>query len=349
VNRVIGTLVYSPQRSQDTWLETTTYLDANEALLRKYEELTWTYRDVGRMIPMTTENFWSGHFFPYSESVDELQVSTNFAFSGFYKQAFVSLRGALELGLMSVYYNLNDDGHNVIKAWLRAEDSWEANTPHSRKIWNILLSNENIKHFDEKHGLQKLFEELGFLSNFVHAKGHRYSNFVGKRKSNHQTFEADVFIRWLKTYEKVVRLVITLHMLKYPISTIRYDWDRKVGFDNPFPVCDSYIVDHFEDIIGVEFFQDVAKIAKEDSVTQDLIDHILDMPDLTKDERKEKMIEFDKVMIECGNGFEAWKENELNLYASASSETRKELIEKINKLEPWAKLNGHYTPKFQVR
>lgn len=247
---------------------------------------------------------------------------------------------------MSVYYNLNDDGHNVIKAWLRAEASWEANTPTSKRIWKILLSNENIKHFDEKHGLQQLFEELGFLSNFVHAKGHQYSNFVGKRKSNYQTFEADVFIKWLKTYEKVVSLVITLHMLKYPISTIRYDWDRKVGFDNPFPVCDSYIVDNFEGVIGVEFFQDIAQIAKKDNVTQDLIAHVLGMPDLTKNERKEKVIEFDKLMIEIGNGFELWKENELNLYASTSKETRTELIDKINKLESWAKSNGYYDPKF---
>lgn len=93
MNRVINTLVYSPQRNQDTWLETTTYLDTNEELLNKYEELTWTYRDVGRIIPMTTENFWSGHFFPYSESVDELQVSTNLVFFRFLQTSICFTEG----------------------------------------------------------------------------------------------------------------------------------------------------------------------------------------------------------------------------------------------------------------
>ncbi|PSW28937.1 hypothetical protein C9J19_09190 [Photobacterium phosphoreum] len=342
MNRVNITLTYSPQRSQDTWSETVAHLEIDEDLLSKYENLTWTYRDVGRMIPMTTENFFSGHFFPYSQSVEEFQVSTNLAFSGFYKQAFISLRGALELGLMSVYYNINDDGHDFIKSWLKAEDSWDANTPSAKRIWNILLSNENIKRFDGKYGLQNLFKDLGFLSNYAHAKGYKYSNFVGKIKSNYQTFELKVFIHWLDTYEKIVRLVTTLHMIKYPISCIRYDWDRKVGFDNPFPVCDIPIVDRLEEIIGYDFFNEIQQIANEDDATQDLMNHIFDMPDLTEQAREDKIIKLDKLMIECGNGFEAWKENEFSFYSSVSSVAKQKMCE----LELWAKLNGHYEPKF---
>lgn len=348
VDRISNTLIYSPEYSQNTWTKTAEYFDENEEQLNKYENLTWTYRDVGRMIPMTTDNFWSGHFFPYSESVDELQVSSNLAFSGFYKQAFVSLRGALELGLMSVYYNFNDDGHNVIKAWLRDDDSWDANTPKSKRIWSVLLSNNNIKRFDEKYDLQAQFKELGFLSNFVHAKGYRYSNRVGKMKSNFQTFEFDVFQHWLTSYEKVVKLITILHMLKYPICTVRYDWHQKVGFDNPFPVCDINIVDNLEGIVGRQYFEEIELIANADDTTQILVNHILSMPDLTQDEHEEKIIAFDKVMIEGGNGFEVWKENELRMYLSASPESKQKLEDKLCKLEHWAKLNGHYEPKFKI-
>ena len=345
MEQVNNTLIFSPMRSQETWSKTLEYLNLHGELLTEYEDLTWAYRDVGRMIPTTVENFWSGHFFPYSESVDELQVSTNLAFSGFYKQAFVSLRSALELGLMSVYYNLNDDGHNVIQSWLKAETSYDANTPNSKRIWKILLSNENIKHFVQKYSIQESFKELGFLSDFVHSKGYKHSNYVGKRKSNYQVFESEIFKRWLNAYGKVIKLITTLHMLKYPVSTIRYDWYEKVGFDNPFPVCDPYIVNRLENTIGSLYFNEIARLAESDKETQNLMAYINQMPYLTESEQEEKILQYDKTMIECSNGFEVWKESELKLYASACDEKKLKVAKRIAKLEIWAREQGHYEPK----
>jgi hypothetical protein len=72
------------------------------------------------------------------------------------------------------------------------------------------------------------------------------------------------------------------------------------------------------------------------------MNHIFDMPDLTEQAREDKIIKLDKLMIECGNGFEAWKENEFSFYSSVSSVAKQKMCE----LELWAKLNGHYEPKF---
>lgn len=82
-------------------------------LEERISKLGWAYYSIGSVIPQTVDSLWSGHFFPYTESWDELQVSFCLSLFGLYKQAMVSLRSGLELGLLSVYWNLNDDGHIV--------------------------------------------------------------------------------------------------------------------------------------------------------------------------------------------------------------------------------------------
>ena len=46
----------------------------------------------------------------------------------------------LELGMLSVYFNINNDGHNAVKSWLNSNE----NTPRTDRIWKILKQNENI-------------------------------------------------------------------------------------------------------------------------------------------------------------------------------------------------------------
>ncbi|MBT3257380.1 MAG: hypothetical protein HN366_13130 [Deltaproteobacteria bacterium] len=109
----------------------------NPKIKDKYEALSWAYHSVGKMIPHTTENFWSDHFFPYTESWDELQISFNLVLFGLYKQAFVSLRSGLELSMLSVYYNINDDGHKTVQDWLKSKDNCHNNNITYAKIPNF--------------------------------------------------------------------------------------------------------------------------------------------------------------------------------------------------------------------
>jgi hypothetical protein len=41
------------------------------------------YHSTGDVIPHTSLNFWSGHFFPWVESWEELQISLNLCSLGF--------------------------------------------------------------------------------------------------------------------------------------------------------------------------------------------------------------------------------------------------------------------------
>ena len=329
-------LIYNPEKSLEVLRSTNSYFDANSELKEKYENLGWAYFSIGKSIPQTMENLWSGHFFPYRESWDELQISFNLVLLGLYKQAFVSLRGALELGLLSVYYNINDEGHKTVKDWLKSKNTWEANTPRSDKIWKILNSNNNISKFNNKYDLSKDFDNLSFLHNYVHTKGYKYSNSMGILKSNFQTFEASVLIEWLDTYEKIIKIVITLHMLKYPISIIEYDWGRKIGIDNPYPVLEIFEIQRIKDLLPKEHITEIKSIAESDSETKNLFNHINEMPDMSEEEAEVQIINLDKSIIEHGLGFLEWEKQELRLIEKYNQESKNKVLKRINLLREWA-------------
>ena len=179
---------YLPERSIEILNTTQDYLENHPDINTKIDELSWIYHSLFNIIPTTTENFWSGHQFPYNESWEEIQISYNLVCFGLYKQAMASLRSALELGLLSVYYNINDDGHIIVKKWLRSTNTKEANTPYFNDIWKILEQNENIKYFQQSFDIKKRLLDLGYLHNYIHTKGLLYSNKFGKLKSNWQNF-----------------------------------------------------------------------------------------------------------------------------------------------------------------
>ena len=157
--------IYEPDKSIEVYKETEKYFEENPEVKSRIEELGWIYHTVGMIIPQNSDNFWSGHFSPFIYSWEELQISFTQICMGLYKQAFVSLRSGLELGMLSVYFNINNDGHTAVKDWLNSKDNREADTPRANTIWKILLSKENIKKFNEKHDIRKIFDELGKLMN----------------------------------------------------------------------------------------------------------------------------------------------------------------------------------------
>lgn len=107
--------IYEPDKSIKVYRQTEKYFEENLEIKKRIVELGWIYHTVEKIISQNLENFWSAHNFPFIESWEELQVSFNQICFGLYKQAFVSLRSGLELGMLSVYFNINDDGHNAVK------------------------------------------------------------------------------------------------------------------------------------------------------------------------------------------------------------------------------------------
>lgn len=339
--------IYEPDKSIEVYKETEKYFETNPEIKKRIEELGWIYHTVGMIIPHNFENFWSGHFFPFIESWEELQVSFNQICFGLYKQAFVSLRSGLELGMLSVYFNINDDGHNAVKEWLNAKDNKEANTPRAETIWKILLSNNNIKIFNDKHNLRQTFDNLGYLHNYVHTKGAKHSNRMGVLKSNFQTFESKLISKWLDSYADIISLVSTLHLLKYPISVVKFDYRKKFGIDIPsFGGLEEYNIDKIASILPEKYLEDIEIIANEDPTTQETIKEISAFPDMTEEQVEEQIINLEKMSIENGEGFTKWLENQEKFLKSfGQNEFDEKMKTRIELLRKWSTENDFLESK----
>lgn len=333
--------IYEPDKSIEVYKETEKYFEINPEIKSRVEELGWIYHTVGMIIPQTFDNFWSGHSFPFIESWDELQVSFNQICFGLYKQAFVSLRSGLELGMLSVYFNINDDGHNAVKEWLQAKDKKEADTPSTKTIWKILLQNDNIRKFNEKHDLETIHKDLGYLHNYVHTKGVKHSNSMGLSKSNSQTFEAKLISKWLESYADIISLVSTLHLLKYPISVIRFDYRKKFGIDIPsFGGLEEFNIDKIASILPENYLEDIELIAKDDPATQENIQEIIAFPDMTEEQVEEQIINLEKRFIKNGEGFSKWLEHQVNFLKTLGEiEFDEKMKSRIELLRNWATEN----------
>jgi len=179
---------YSNERSMEVYKTSLKFIEVN-GLEGRLFDLGLAYQSIGDLIPETTQSLWSGHFFPYSESWDELQVSFVLCLFGLYKQSMVSLRSGLEVGLLSVYWNLHDDGHIVIQQWLKSQED----TPRLSDIWKKLKKNRNFQTFQKLYDIRSRLLKLGFLHDYVHTKGLKFSNKIGLLKPNTQTFESLTF------------------------------------------------------------------------------------------------------------------------------------------------------------
>ncbi|GHB70958.1 hypothetical protein [Persicitalea jodogahamensis] len=339
--------IYEPDKSIEVYKKTEVFLTQNTEAKSRIEELGWIYHTVGMIVPQSMENIWSGHSFPYIVSWEELQVSFTQVCFGLYKQAFVSLRSALELGMLSVYFNINDEGHNVVKDWLQSKNIKEANTPRAETIWKVLLLNENIRLFNDKNNLKKTFDTLGYLHNYVHTKGMKHSNRMGLLKNNSQTFEKKLLIKWLKSYSEIVSLVTTLHLLKYPISVIRFDYRAKFGIDIPsFGGLEEHNIDKIAKILPDNYLQDIEEIAKKDQLTRETIQGISSLPDLTEEQVDEQIINLDKISIEHGEGFVQWiKKQKQFLESMGQTEFDERTRNRVENLRQWATENNFMESK----
>jgi len=338
---------YEPDKSIVVYEQTERYIEENPTTLKRIEELGWIYHTVGMIIPQTGENFWSGHYFPFTDSWEELQVSFTQLCFGLYKQAFVSLRTGLELGMLSVYFNINDDGHNAVKEWFQSKDLNRANTPNAKAIWDILLQNDNIRKFNELHDIKTVHQKLGYLHNYVHTKDVKYSNSMGLSNRNSQTFDAKLILSWLVSFTEIISLVCTLHLLKYPISVIRFDYRRKFGIDIPsFGGLEEHNIDKIASILPDKYFEDISLLAQKDPSTQKTIQEIMALPDMTVDQVEEQIIKLEKSLIENGEGFTKWLEIQERLSrALGQNEFDERMKNRIEILKKWATENNFLEPK----
>jgi hypothetical protein len=139
-----------------------------------------------------------------------------------------------------------------------------------------------------------------------------------------------------------------LHLIKYPIGVIQFDYSTKFGIDIPaFGGLDEFEIDRLKQIIGQDTFQTIQSIVESDSTVQDLLSWIKSLPDISEKEVQTQIIKQDQSLIQ-GIKFNDWL-NMMQQYVSHLSGYEKELYEqRVEFLRQWAKENG-YEKSFRER
>lgn len=247
---------------------------------------------------------------------------------------------------LSVYYNINDDGHNAVKKWIESDDSKEANTPRNDLVWKILLANDNIKSFQDEIDLKGMHSDLGYLHNYVHTKGHKFGNEMGVFSSNCQTFEPANIEKWLVALNEIAIIVTTLHLLKYPTALMDYNYGKKFGVDIPaFPQLQHFEQENIEKMLPEAHYKLLHKIASNDPQTKEFTDWISNLPDMTKEEVQNQILEIDKNTVER-QGLSSHHQNLLNLYGVTNLiDLPDEVKERVEIIDAWALENDFIEPK----
>ena len=325
-------LIYTCERSIEVYGETQKYLEVSE-LEGELELVLETLQIVGSTVPHTYESFWSGHVFPWVEAYDDLQISCNLCFFGLYKQAMTCLRSCLELGLLSVYFNAQDRGHEVVRDWIRSRED----TPMLRDVWPMLNRIRNVVKLQASYDLQSRLLALGYLHNYVHTKGYAFSNRFGLAvKPNYQVFSSEALGKWSRAAREVVTVLCILHLLKYPQATIRFDFFAKFGLNTPWAgFLEEFQIDRLREIIEPDLFSIVNSIAESDPNVAEMRSYLASLPDLSEGEIEQQYIDFDKMQIE-GMGYERWLAIQQQIgWVDNSFQKR------VGILRQWAEENGH--------
>lgn len=271
--------------------QTNTFFCDNSVLSEKINDLIWAYNDVGDVIPQYSGKFGSGHKLPYSESFFELECSYQLLKLSFYKYAFIALRNALELGLLSVYWDRNDDAEKIIKEWHNSNED----TPFKRQILNGLLCVDNIKEFCKHYDIIDRAKNIyGDLSAFAHTKGYSFSSH-NLNNANFTKFNQNVVFNWTVQLENVVQLLLILHVLKYPVALQNTPLEQKFGINIPYGgFLDIYQSDRIKAILNPEELKILQQISNKDENAKVLFEWVNSHPDISDKEFKKQLLDFDK-------------------------------------------------------
>ena len=285
------------------------------------------------------QDFLSGESFSIKESNIDLSDSYELLKLGFFKQAMISLRNGLDVGLFSIYWSIKGKETPEYRKWF----SSKKDTPYkNKKFWSVILSNNYIKQFNDKYNIKERIKKLE-LSDYVHTKGIFFSSYGDTQRQIKSQGEFDEFEHWYKYFKEIVEILILLHLLKFPTLNLRYPTEfliSKFGTTDGIPMCGCGFGDEMniiDDCISKEHKEFILKIVQKDDEFIGVNEWLRNLPSLSKNEIEQKIIKENKIKIECEGGFEIWKNN-----IKHGGDQRVD-SKMMNKLKKWAEKNDLMT------
>lgn len=338
-------LLHSDKRIFAILDDTNAFLDQNPEVKDQIQEYIWALRSLSELAPLTPDKIFSGYVFPLTEAEYEIESSSVLCKIGFYKHAIAALRNVLELGLLSVYWDINDRAHIDMHDWLRSMEE----TPFRKAIFEKLATNENIKVFDEK---QQIFDKTAALykklSNYSHTRGFGYSSqYLNAHRSNVNSFNDASLKRWVKILGDVVEVVAIFHVLKYPVALQYTPIDDKFGLNGPAGgFINPHQMERLKRVVSEAHLPDLQQISDSDEGAISMAEWVNGWPDITEAEFVQQIEKQDEQSIEW-EGYDHWLKNQRKLYGHLKKQKPDEYQQKLGyfkKMRKWAKENGFLKP-----
>jgi len=217
--------------------------------------------------------------FSMTEAYEEVRNGYQLVKFGFFKNAFKSLRSTFEMGILSSYWAVIGNEESSYMDWLKAI----TDTPFFGKIIKPkLMGYQNIMKFNALFPIDELFKPVSDLHNFVHTKGLKHSTFNQIVKSNEKVISS-----WVNYMKLVIKGITTLHLLKFPMASIHYDYLKKFGTYSNTPLSGGLFgnyQDYLINLLGEEELKAIQKIAHEDPNVIEHLNWLDSLPDLSEDE-----------------------------------------------------------------
>ena len=352
-------LLHSDELIVENLKETNAFFAQHLDIAHQVMERNQIIDSLSKLAPVTPDKVDLEHTFPLREAEYESEISTVLCKIGFYKNAIISLRNILELGLLSIYWDINDNEEVDIQEWLDTERTKQKDmqdwlrstekTPFRKEVFKKLTENENIKVFNEKKDIFTKTDNLySELSGFLHTQGVKHSRLrLNLRNSNIGRFDAVSLKKWIQMFCDVIEMVTIFHVLRYPIALQYTPLDDKFGINPPAGgFLRPFEVDKIKRIISNVYLSELQDMSDNDEKAVAMAEWVNKRPDITEEDLTRQFEESDKQEIQHF-GYNNWLKNERHILKLAKQDKSKEYhwqLKRIDRMTKWAKENGFFEP-----
>jgi len=270
------------------------YLKNNKECYVKLADYFRAYYEIGDLVPQTSDNFVSGHSFPYSESYFELENSYQLCLEGFYSYSFAALRSVLELGILGIFFAVDDKEYEEVRPWITSEKRTPNFQTALKRLNKISYFNEYNERFNYVKNVSDVYDHL---SGFIHTRGYKYSS-RSKNRCNTNKFNEEALLEYLKYMFSIISNLITLMLIKYPIGLKSIPLFEKFGFNSlAGGFLEDYQIKLIKSVLNKEELEFLEHISDNDCDVKSIVEEIESLPEMTDEELEEqrKYFGFDKL------------------------------------------------------
>jgi len=283
--------INSHKKILNAYNESLEYLSNNPELYIKLTKYIRAYYLIDDLIPQTEDNFISGHSFPYSESYFELENSYQLCLEGFYNYAFSALRSVLELGLIRIYFAVEDKEHEEVRPWITSKKRTPSFRSALKRLNKIPCFKEYNKHFNYVKNVHGIYDHL---CGFIHTRGFKYSS-TSSNKSNFNRFNEGAMIEYLNNMFLVVEYLIVLMLIKYPIGMKSLPLSEKFGLNPPAGGFLDYQNIFIKAVLNDKELAFLEYISDTNPDVKKIVEEIESLPDITDEELQKQSEYFDEL------------------------------------------------------